>query len=231
MPALTNFLPISKPAFRLEPHDQPKAGRSAGDRTERGSNEQRKDRGLVAAGALATTGTALAASGGGPVGEVIGGGQDEFAKDLAGELEVSRSKVESALRDVAAKQRSEQTRAFAESLAAQLDGVNADQIVAILDEQQQKLEEEMKAADPAPKSGERPDPQDIPLVAALAKGSARAGPRSPPRSRRPARQRLPRTAGRCRRGHPRRGCPPRAGMPLPGGPGGIPGPGGPGTGT
>ncbi len=126
---------------------------------------------LVAAGALATTGTALAASGGGPAGDVYGGGQDEFAKDLAGELGVSQSKVETALQDVADQQQAERTRDFAGSLAAQLDGVSVDDIVSILDEQQQKLSEEMKSGPPAaPKADQRANPEDGPLVAALAEG-------------------------------------------------------------
>ena len=127
---------------------------------------------LVTAGALAMTGTALAASDGAPVKDILGGGHDqEFAKDLAGELGVSQSKVENALQSVAEQQRSEQTRAFAESLAAQLDGVSVDDVVAILDQQQQKLEEQMKSGPPpAPKQGARPDPEDSPLVAALAEG-------------------------------------------------------------
>jgi hypothetical protein len=175
---------------------------------------------LVAAGALATTGTALAASGGGPLGEAVGGGQDEFAKDLAGELGVSRSKVENALQDVAAKQRSEQTRAFAASLAAQLDGVSADQIVEILDEQQQKLEEEMKSGPPpAPKRGERPDPQDSPLVAALAEGLGKS--RSEIAA---ALEAAGKAAASAHRGEMPAGPPP-PGMSAPGG---MPGPGGPG---
>jgi len=186
---------------------------------------------LVAAGALATTGTALAASGGGPVGDVLGGGQDEFAKDLAGELGVSQSKVESALQDVADQQRTERTRAFAESLAAQLDGVSVDDIVAILDEQQQKLEEEMKSGPPpAPKSGERPDPEDSPLVAALAEGLGKSKAEIAAALEAAGKAAASAHGKGMPAGPPPPGAPGPGGMPLPGGPGGTPGPGGPGTG-
>ncbi len=170
---------------------------------------------LVTAGALAMTGTALAASGGGPVAGVFGGdGKQQFAKDLAGELGLSESRVEEALQSVAEQQRSEQTRAFAESLAAQLDGVSVDEIVSILDEQQQKLEEEMKSGPPpAPKAGERPDPADSPLVAALAEGLGKSKSEIAAALE---------AAGKSQRG---RGGPPPPGMP---GPGTMPGPGGPG---
>ena len=187
---------------------------------------------LVTAGALAMTGTALAASGGGPVAGVFGGdGKQQFAKDLAGELGLSESRVEEALQSVAEQQRSEQTRAFAESLAAQLDGVSVDEIVSILDEQQQKLEEEMKSGPPpAPKAGERPDPADSPLVAALAEGLGKS--KSEIAAALEAAGKAAATAHG--KGMPaglrRRGCPAPGGDASPGGPGGMPGPGGPGTG-
>jgi hypothetical protein len=185
---------------------------------------------LVAAGALASTGTALAASGGGPVGEAFGGKQDEFAKDLAGELGVSQSRVESALRDVAAKQQSEQTRSFAESLAAQLDGVSADQVVAILGEQRQKLSEQVKSGPPpAPERRERPDPEDSPLVAALAEGLGKSRSEIAAALEAAGRAGASAHRGQLPVGPPPPGMPAPGGVPLPGGPGGVPGPGGPGA--
>ncbi len=174
---------------------------------------------LVTAGALATTGTALAASGRGPVSGLVGGGQDhELAKDLAGKLGISSDKVENALQAVAAQQRSEQTHAFAENLAAQLDVVSVDDIVSILDEQQQKLEEQMKSGPPpAPKGGERPNPEDSPLVAALAEGLGKT------KSEIAAALEADGKVDRNRGGPPPLGMPPPGGMPGPGGPGGMPG--------
>jgi hypothetical protein len=164
------------------------------------------------------------------------GGQDEFAKDLAGELGVTQSRVESALRDVAAKQQGEQTRAFAESLAAQLDGVSADHIVEILDEQQRKLAEQIKSGlPPAPETGERPDPEDSPLVAALAEGLGKSKSEIVAALEAAGKAGAPAHRGRMPMGAPPPGMPAPGGMPmpggapLPGGPGGVPGPGGPGT--
>ncbi len=174
---------------------------------------------LVTAGALATGGTALAATGAGPVVGLIGGGGDQqFAKDLASKLGVSQSKVENALQDVAQQRQSEQTRAFAESLAAQLDGVSVDEIVAILDEQQQKLEEQMKSGPPpAPKGGEKPKLEDSPLVAALAEGLGKS------KSEIAAALEAAGKAEPGRGGPPPPGTAPPAGMPGPGGPGPMPG--------
>jgi hypothetical protein len=126
---------------------------------------------VVTVAALATTGTALAASGGGPVKDIFGGDepQQQFAQDLAGQLGVSESKVQNALENVEEQQRSEQTLAFAQSLAAQLDGTSVDDIVKVLDDQQQKLEQQMKSGNP-PSQAERPGGGEDPLVSALADG-------------------------------------------------------------
>ncbi len=173
----------------------------------------------MTAGALATTGTALAASGGGPISGLTGGDQQhQFANDLAGKLGVSSARVENALRSVTEQQQTEQTRNFAESLAAQLDGVSADDIVAILDEEQQKLEEQMKSGPPpAPKRGEKPKLEDSPLVAALAQGLGKSKPEIAAALE---------AAGKAdggRGGPPGPGMPPPPGMPGPGGPGPLPG--------
>ncbi len=176
----------------------------------------------VAVGALATTGTAPAAQGGGPVKGIFGGEKHghQFANHLAGELGISQSKVHQALENVQDQQRSEQTLAFAQVLAAQLDGTSVEDIVKVLDEEQGRIEEQMRSGKmpPEPKRGEKPNPEDSPLVAALADGLGK--------SKAEIADALV-AAGRA--GGPG-GLPPIGiGVPGPGGPGGGPGgPGGPG---
>ncbi|MFN8161665.1 MAG: hypothetical protein U0R52_11555 [Solirubrobacterales bacterium] len=124
----------------------------------------------VTVGALAMTGTALAASGGGAVADILGGPdehQQEFAQDLAGRLGVSESKVEQALQGIEDQHRTEATREMAEGIAAQLDGVSADDVAKILEAEQAEMEAQMR-------SGQVPDPgtrsKTDPLVSALADG-------------------------------------------------------------
>jgi nucleoid DNA-binding protein len=113
-------------------------------------------RAKIAAGAviaaLAVAGTAVAAGGGGPVAGLFGDDhRQEFAEDLAGQLEgVSPNQVEQAL-DTVAKQRMEEHRSeMAAAIAEQLDGVSADDVAAALKKHEQQVRDAIE-------NGERPE--------------------------------------------------------------------------
>lgn len=118
----------------------------------------------IAAGAviaaLAVAGTAVAA-GGGPAGGLFGDDhKQEFAKDLAGQLEgVSPNQVEQAL-DTVAEQRMEERRSeMAAAIAGQLDGVSTEDVAAALEKHGQQVRDAIE-------NGERPDVGSLPATLA-----------------------------------------------------------------
>lgn len=110
--------------------------------------------------ALAVAGTAVAA-GGGPAGGLLGDDhKQEFAEDLAGQLEgVNPSEVEQAL-DTVAEQRMEEHRSqMAAAIAEQLDGVSADEVDAALEKHGQQVRDAIE-------NGERPEIGSLPATLA-----------------------------------------------------------------
>jgi hypothetical protein len=116
------------------------------------------EKGLSAAPEAAPAHAAIAVAGpplgpgpiGGPFGE--DGAHEEFAAELAEHLDgVSAEEIESALGELADEHESERRTAMAESIAAELDGVEVSEVAAALE----VAEEKMRAGF---ESGELPDP-------------------------------------------------------------------------
>ncbi len=99
---------------------------------------------------LAITGTAMAA-GGGPGGILGDDDKQEFAQDLAGQLDgVSPVEVSEALDAVAEERMQEHRAEMADAIAAELDGVDAEQVSDALAKHEKQMREGFE-------SGERPE--------------------------------------------------------------------------
>lgn len=111
----------------------------------------------AAAAALTTGGVALA-NGGGPTGGVLGIGDDpqhEFASDLAAELGggITADEVRAALEAVREEDEAERREELATALAAELEGVSAEQIEAALAKQEESMREAFEAGEGPPAPG------------------------------------------------------------------------------
>ena len=83
----------------------------------------------AAAGTLLVGGTAIAATGAGPIDPVFGDRDQELAEELSQRLDgVSADQVEKALDDIRSDKRAEHRKQQAQALAKQLDGVSAAEV-------------------------------------------------------------------------------------------------------
>ena len=103
----------------------------------------------AAAGTLLAGGTAIAATGPGPLDPVFGDRQDheaELAKELASRLDgVSADEVEKALDDIHSDKRAEHRKEQAEALAKHLDGVSAAEVEKALEKVERKAFSERRS--------------------------------------------------------------------------------------
>ena len=110
-------------------------------------------------GTLAVAGTAVAGSGGGPLGGVFGEDreerQQELARDLASKLDgVSAEQVERALDEVHAERRAEHRAELARALASKLDGVSVEEAEQAIEKAEERLRQAFE-------DGDRPPRRDV----------------------------------------------------------------------